>query len=243
VSVGALERVRARLDRAAVLLDFDGTLSAIVPTPEEAAAVEGAAEVLAGLVPRTLLVAIVTGRPEEQIRARLDVPGLRIVGIYGLEGAPMLEGEIGEEIRAVAAIEPGTEVEEKGPSVAVHFRNTADPDAVGVRLRAAFDELAGENGLEILEGKRVLELAPPGDHGKGAVVRSLAREVGAESALYAGDDVADIDAFAALDELAAAGAATCKVAVAGPEAPPELAGAADLTVGGPDDLLQLLRSL
>ena len=58
-----------------------------------------------------------------------------------------------------------------------------------------------------------------------------------------GDDLGDLPAFAALDELAAEGAHTVKVAVKDTESPPEVAAAADLVVVGPSSTLALLRAL
>jgi len=61
--------------------------------------------------------------------------------------------------------------------------------------------------------------------------------------LYAGDDHADLDAFAALDQLARGGLDTLKVAVRGPETPAALVEAADVVVEGPTGLVALLGQL
>ncbi len=61
--------------------------------------------------------------------------------------------------------------------------------------------------------------------------------------LYAGDDHADLDAFAALDRLAERGTLAVRVAVRGRETPPELEEAADLVVDEPRGLVELLRQL
>jgi trehalose 6-phosphate phosphatase len=61
--------------------------------------------------------------------------------------------------------------------------------------------------------------------------------------LFAGDDLADLEAFAALDELRGEGVVAVKVAVRGAEEWPELLGAADLVVPGPPGLVGLLREL
>ena len=62
-----------------------------------------------------------------------------------------------------------------------------------------------------------------------------------EGALYAGDDFADLDAFAALDRLSTG--VSIKVAVSGPETPEGLIEAADMVVEGPRALVPLLREL
>ncbi len=60
---------------------------------------------------------------------------------------------------------------------------------------------------------------------------------------FAGDDIGDLPAFAALGRLAAAGVATLAVAVGGPETPEAVLAAADIVVDGPPGLLALLEAL
>ena len=79
----------------------------------------------------------------------------------------------------------------------------------------------------------VLELVPRDRPMKGGAVERLAGEHGLEAVLFAGDDVADLDAFAALDRLAISGLVAVKVAVRGAETPRELVAGADLSVDGP----------
>jgi trehalose 6-phosphate phosphatase len=86
-----------------------------------------------------------------------------------------------------------------------------------------------------------VELHPPIDADKGTAVRSLAD--GAAAVLYAGDDVGDLPAFAALAELRAAGITTASVAVGGSELPDEVAAAVDLVLDAPADLVGLLGAL
>ena len=97
--------------------------------------------------------------------------------------------------------------------------------------------------MTILPGKMVLELAPAATPGKGALVRGTVRSQHLTAALYAGDDRADLDAFAALDHLAVEGVVTVKVGVGSAETPQELLAAADLVVDGPAGLLALLAEL
>ena len=76
-------------------------------------------------------------------------------------------------------------------------------------------------------------------------MRSLLVDQGLDAALYGGDDRTDLDAFAALRELERDGSleATCCVAVASAEAPPELAPLADLVVAGTEGFLRILKLL
>jgi trehalose 6-phosphate phosphatase len=136
-------------------------------------------------------------------------------------------------------------VEDKGASVAVHYRQALDPPAARAALLVALQPIATSSGLDIVEGKMVLELVPAGRPMKGAAVERLAREHELEAVLYAGDDHADLDAFAALDRLArdGDGIIVVRVAVHGAETPEALVEAADLVVQGPSGLVETLRTL
>jgi trehalose 6-phosphate phosphatase len=232
-----IDVVRGALARAAVVLDFDGTLAPIVADPDAATPLPGAAEVLGALAPRVLRLAIVTGRPEAFVRDRLPVDGLEIVGLYGLEGAPPVPPAVRAAAASAAASEPGAHLEDKGSSIAVHVRRAVDPEGAEVRLRPVLSAIAQDAGLVIREGKRVLELSPPGA-GKAAAMPALC--AGADAALLAGDDLADAEAFAAAAGL---GVPLVRVAVLGPETPDELVAVTELMVDGPEGLLDLLHSL
>ncbi|HXF56892.1 MAG TPA: trehalose-phosphatase [Actinomycetota bacterium] len=240
-----MERLRGS-PRAGLFFDFDGTLAEIVPRPQLAQPHPRAAAALARLVPRYALVAVVSGRPTEEVRRLLGVPGVEVVGLYGLGGRAdraALPAEVREAVAEAVAAVPGAWVEDKGPSLAVHFRGAPDPSVAERALRERLGDLAAARGLLLLPGKMVLELAPPDTPGKGAVVEEAARARGLTACLYAGDDLADLHAFAALDRLRARGLLTAKVAVRSPEAPDGLLEAADLTVEGQEGLAELLEEL
>lgn len=242
-----LAPLRREPGRSAVFLDFDGTLASIVARPEDARAFPGARETVAALVPRFALVAVITGRPAADVRRLLAVDGLRYTGLYGMEDAPTDGPADPSALRpgaeAAAARVPGAWVEPKGLSLAVHYRQAPDPPAAHRLLLEALSRLVSGTGYEVIAGKMVLELVPAGESRKGGALRRLAAESGARAVLYAGDDLADLEAFAALDALASRGTAGVKVAVGGPEASPQLLEAADVRVDGPAGLVGLLRTL
>ncbi|MEP6757818.1 MAG: trehalose-phosphatase [Actinomycetota bacterium] len=235
----SLDAVRSMLSRVAILLDFDGTLAPIVPEPEDARPSPGVVEVLADLAERAGLVAIISGRPEAFIRDVLEVSKVEVIGLYGLEGAPALDPVITADIQTLVAGEEGARVEDKGVSLSVHVRGAPDPDATAARLRGPVAVLAARHGLTVFEGKRVIELAPPGAR-KGGVVRQIMVRMDPAGAVYAGDDLEDREAYAALDAL---NGPTCRIAVLGAGTPDELRLAADLLVEGPPGLLEVLRTL
>jgi trehalose 6-phosphate phosphatase len=239
----ALGRVLTRSDTAGILLDFDGTLSPIVTRPEDAGLLPGAREVLASLVDRFPLVAIVSGRPAPDLHRLVGVRGIRYEGLYGLRPGVRLAGPVMEAVSGATRAVPGARVEAKGITVAVHYREADDPANARHSLAASLAALAEETGYDLLEGKMVFELAPAGESRKGGAVGRLVREHRLGAALYAGDDLPDLEAFASLDALAGDGLATAKVAVGGAEVPQALARDADVVVDSPANLVELLRAL
>jgi trehalose 6-phosphate phosphatase len=206
--------------------------------------VDGAREVLGDLAGRYRLVAVVTGRRSEEAAALVGVPHLRYLGLYGMEeDAPELVTALVSTAESAAAVVPEAWVEDKGVSLAVHYRQAPDSSDARARLLVALQPVATRGGLELIEGKMVLELVPPGRPMKGGAVERLRGQHALDGVLYAGDDHADLDAFATLDRLAGEGVHTVKVAVRGPETPPALEEAADLVVEEPSGLIALLRQL
>ena len=232
----ALARLSENPTLAGVLLDVDGTLAPIVARPELAEVPEETRTELRRLVERYAVVACVSGRSGEEAQRLVGVEGVVYVGVHGLELAPEAE-------RWRKALRPFAQLdwpwlEDKGLTVAVHWREAADEQAARAELdRVA--ERAEEAGLEARWGRKVLELRPPVEADKGTAVRALLEERGLRRALYAGDDTTDLDAFRGLDGLEVA----VRIAVVSAEAPPGLREAADLVVASPAQLLELLRRL
>jgi trehalose 6-phosphate phosphatase len=257
-----LEAILARPARAVIGLDFDGTLAPIVPDPEQARAHPAAVPTLATLAPKLASIAVVTGRPAA-VAVRhggfADVPGLEhlvVLGHYGAErwdavsgtvsapaphpGVAAVRAELPGLLREIGAGE-GIWIEEKGRAVAVHTRRAPDPQAAFEALREPLTDLAARHGLIVEPGRMVLELRPPGMD-KGVALLNHVRETGAESVLYAGDDLGDLPAFAAVDKLRSDGIPGLLVCSGSAEVA-ELAERADLVVDGPAGVVRLLRSL
>jgi len=241
---GALARLGGNPAAVGLFLDFDGTLSEIVPTPEDAHPLPGVEPQLERLAGAFGLVAVVTGRPADDVARLLHAPGVRVLGLYGAEetGLPPVRPELRAAAAEAARLVPGTRVEEKGASIAVHVRGVADPE-VAMALLAPLLERAADDDEVVLVGRQVLEVAPRAMNDKGRAVARAVRGLGLRGALYAGDDLADVAAFDALDRLRDQGVATVRVAVASAEAPGALLERADLVVDGPPGLLRLLRDL
>jgi trehalose 6-phosphate phosphatase len=251
--VTAVELLRQRLADAVIALDYDGTLAPIVDRPSEAVPAAGAIEVLRELAPRVRSLALVTGRPADVVveLARLvEVPGLVVLGQYGAQrwsGAEVsTPAELPGVARARAALPDllapeGAALEDKGIALVVHTRRAADPAGALERLAVPVREVAREAGLEVHPGRLVLELRPPGYDKRGALL-SLCRPA-PSAVLFAGDDLGDLPAFDAVDELRAGGIPGVTVCSGSDEGPTELRERADVVVDGPAGVVQLLRSL
>ena len=245
--------VRAHLADAVVALDYDGTLAPIVDRPSDAVPAEGAVEVLRDLAPRVRALALVTGRPADvvlELAGLRDVPGLVVLGQYGaqrwsgaevstpdpLPGVERLRAELPELLAA-----EGADLEDKGISLVVHTRRAPDPAGALERLDAPVRDRAADAGLEVHAGRMVLELRPPG-YDKRSALLSLCEPAPA-AVLFAGDDLGDLPAYDAVEELRALGVRGVTVCSGSDEGPPLLRERADVVVDGPDGVVELLRSL
>jgi trehalose 6-phosphate phosphatase len=150
----------------------------------------------------------------------------------------VLARSILDELRRAVAL-PGLVFEDKGPLIAVHYRQAADPTAARQAILDAISAAPMGRRFARHEGKMFVELRPPvpAVH-KGTVVRHLAAQHSLRSVLYLGDDVTDIDAFRALRE--ATDLRGTSVVAASQEAAPEVLAAADYRVEGVDGVEWLL---
>jgi trehalose 6-phosphate phosphatase len=135
-------------------------------------------------------------------------------------------------------------LEDKGPIVAFHWRGAPDEEAA----RAAIDAIAAKaeaGGLRTHWGRKVLEVRPPVRIDKGAGIESFLADAEVDAALYAGDDVTDLDAFRALSKLVEQGRLkhAVRVGVRSDEGPAEIVEEADVVVEGPPGVEDLLAAL
>lgn len=238
--------------RTGLVTDFDGVLAPIVDDPAASALLEGAAEVLTSLAARLEVVALLSGRPVGFLAERAGLPGVLLLGSYGVEHWEDGEAHVLPEVEAwrpaVATASErlhaefdgadGVHVEDKGLAVAVHWRRAPDQAAAGARTSAVVDELAATLGLHREPGKLVQELRAPLAEDKGTALRRVVAEHDLQHVAYAGDDRGDLPAFAAVADLGGHA-----LVVHSPEVAPEVAAVPGAVFEGPAAFLDWLRTL
>ena len=210
----AIEALAADPSRGGLVLDFDGVLSPIVEDPATSAMPDRVAATLTRLARVLGLLAVISGRPAEFLEDRVRVPGVTLLGSYGIEqvrdGARHTDPEAGnwlghvreagQGLRKLLAGSPGIRVEEKPVSVAVHWRQAPDRAAAAAEVRRVTGRVAAETGLSLEPGKLVEELRPPISMNKGSAISALLAATKPAVAAYVGDDLGDIPALRAVRE-------------------------------------------
>jgi trehalose 6-phosphate phosphatase len=268
-STPVLDELLTNIDPASLvlLLDVDGVLAPIVDDPAAAAVPEATLTLVRRAVERCALVGIVTGRGLDRARELVPVDGAwfatlhgtHIVSPVGVEDLCEVSaaGRPHVEVAAQLAQTVGWAYEDKGATVTIHFRQRGnlgqqvDPVHVKAQLQTVLNPLK----VEVHDAKQVLEVKPKGARTKGDAVRILAAAAPdvARVVVYVGDDLTDLDAFLAIDELRAgepepavtaeAPLRFVKVAVGGDEAPSALVAAADVVLPGEASVEPLLAAL
>lgn len=211
------ERISRRAEgkRLAVFLDYDGTLTPIVETPDRAVMNQDMREAVIELS-RHCPLGIISGRDLPDVRDKVRIDSIIYAGSHGFDIAGpegmQVENRVGEAFlpvldragkelsRKLGSI-PGLLVERKKFAIAIHYR-LVDPGKVE-GIEKVVDEVAGQNQeLRKAYGKKIFELQPQMDWHKGKALFSLLRtlKLDGEDVLpfYVGDDVTDEDAFRAL---------------------------------------------
>jgi trehalose 6-phosphate phosphatase len=186
--------------RSRVLLafDFDGTLAPIVARPERAAMRDSTRALLDAVSARYPCV-VISGRARSDVVRRLaGVAAIDVVGNHGIEAWLTSARRLRSVRRWPGLLEEGlatlrgVQIEDKGYSVAVHYRHSREKQ----KVRDAIARVAARLGdVRLLPGKQVVDLLPRDAPHKGIALERARVRRGCETALYVGDDETDEDVF------------------------------------------------
>jgi trehalose-phosphatase len=193
-------------------LDLDGTLAPLARHPDLARVPESTLRVIEQTArARNTRIAILSARPERDLKRLLPLQGVLRVGQYGLEGplAPprttlaryrRRASRVTRVLRPLVGAVRGALLEAKGLTVAVHFRNVVSGTArraLHRDLRRVASREAAEEDFVPIPGAEIVDFVPRG-HDKGHALRALTRRLRPAAVFYFGDSGGDEPAFAAL---------------------------------------------
>ena len=240
--------------RVGLFVDFDGTISHLAPTPDDAVVSPRAANALRGLSGKLALVCAISGRGVSDLRVKVGIDELVYVGNHGGEkyedGSLVVAPGMAEyEDRIVGLLSalrrhvdtPGIIWENKKYSAAVHFRATDDPASVKSALAEALSVVDEVDGLQVFWGKMLLEIRIPNGVHKGDALLELVGEHRLDAAIFLGDDMTDLDAMKTLRDMREHDSLRGISAVVADESTPEvLLSTADYTLDGVSSVETLL---
>jgi len=211
-----VEEIAGGSGRAALFLDYDGTLTPIVSQPEDAWLSDSMRQTLRELAARAPVVAILSGRDLDDVRRHVNIDSIVYAGSHGFDIAgprglrrqmateslstlDLAEKELHEALDGIS----GARVERKRFSIAAHYRNVNENDLAKVEQEVG-EVTTRHRKLRRINGKKVYELLPDVAWDKGRAVLWLLETLGLASGnirpIYIGDDRTDEDAFRALEQ-------------------------------------------
>jgi trehalose 6-phosphate phosphatase len=197
------------LKKTAILLDVDGTILDIAPTPREVFVPRALRDTLVRLWQRTGgALAFVSGRPVSELDLIFSPLQLPAIGGHGAElrviageaaepsGLPSLDAKVKRQFAAIAEAAPGIILEDKGYSLALHYRLAPDKERVVRQAAARICAGLGDTSIELLPGKLVVEIKQTGVT-KATAVRELMTHppFAGRRPIFIGDDVTDLSVF------------------------------------------------
>jgi trehalose 6-phosphate phosphatase len=241
-----------------VAFDFDGTLSEIVPRPEDAVLDPALAPSLERLAEMAGYLAVISARDRATL-ASLVPAYLLTLGSYGLELPESISASgypdgfdpaaardsldaAWHDLDAVVAGWPGARLERKTWGIAVHFRGGAEADYTDPATFAEIKILAEKHRCRAVKGRLVVEVEPPGAVDKGWAVRHLAGALAPSGLVFTGDDLGDVPAWHAARALGAT-MPTLAVGIRSAEMPASELEVCDVLLEGRGELSGLLGRL
>jgi trehalose 6-phosphate phosphatase len=202
------------LSKTAILLDIDGTLLDLMPTPREVWVPPGLVKTLNRLVERTNgALALVSGRSLNDIDLIFAPDVFAAVGGHGAEmrieldsdsvaaHAPPMDKELKRRLAAIAKLSPGILLEDKGYSLALHYRLAPHAEKAIYAAVSLIRADLPNAPIEVLPGKCVCEIKHSGFTKASGVRELMTREpFKGRRPLFIGDDVTDETVFAIMPD-------------------------------------------
>jgi trehalose 6-phosphate phosphatase len=204
-----------RLEECAILLDIDGTLLDLAPTPREVWVPPGLARTLNGLLEKTAgALALVSGRSLNDIDLIFAPEQFPAVGGHGAEmrisadnesvatHAPPMDKELKRRLAAIAKLSPGILLEDKGYSLALHYRLAPHAEKAIYEAIALIRADLPNAPIELMPGKCVYEIKHSGFNKATGVLELMAHApFRGRRPIFIGDDVTDESVFALMPDL------------------------------------------
>jgi len=211
----AASELARRLDQSAILLDIDGTLLDLAPTPREVWVPPGLSKTLGRLLMRTSgALALVSGRSLNDIDLIFAPEQFPAVGGHGAEmrisadseavatHAPPMDKELKRRLAAIAKLSPGILLEDKGYSLALHYRLAPHAEKAIYEAVSLIRADLPNAPIEVLPGKCVCEIKHSGFNKATGVLELMTHEpFKGRRPIFIGDDVTDEAVFGIMPDL------------------------------------------
>jgi trehalose 6-phosphate phosphatase len=212
--VSAAGELAQRLDDCAILLDIDGTLLDLAPTPREVWVPPGLSKTLNRLLEKTSgALALVSGRSLNDIDLIFAPDQFPAVGGHGAEmrisadgeavatHAPPMDKELKRRLAAIAKLSPGILLEDKGYSLALHYRLAPHAEKAIYEAVSLIRADLPNAPIEVLPGKCVCEIKHAGFTKATGVTELMTLEpFKGRRPIFIGDDVTDESVFAIIPD-------------------------------------------
>jgi len=189
------------LSNVLLAFDYDGTLAPIAETPRAARMRQRTRDLLAR-VSRRYPCVVISGRALHDIERRVEaIPLWYVFGNHGFEPASPDQPPRGriaawlETLRTELPSEPGVVIEDKSHTLTIHYRAAPDRASAAAAIDRAVQSLTG---ARIIAGSEAVNVLPHEGPNKGVALRKAMELFSCTTAIYAGDDATDEDAFAAV---------------------------------------------
>src|ERR1700736_2255361 len=202
------------LNESAILLDIDGTLLDLAPTPREVWVPPGLSKTLNRLLMRTSgALALVSGRSLNDIDLIFAPEQFPAVGGHGAEmrvstdreavapHAPPMDKELKRRLAAIAKLSPGILLEDKGYSLALHYRLAPHAEKAIYAAVSLIRADLPNAPIEVMPGKCVCEIKPSGFSKASGVIELMSHQpFKGRRPVFVGDDVTDESVFAIMPD-------------------------------------------